>query len=838
MLFIKMIKKTIWGILTFTVFLVTCVSAQIDQNFSSFNQAKLFPITFNGPAPNFFEGALLGNGAMGVVVTTRPDAIVLRFGDNNVWDIRIAENHRKEIGTFNYVFNKIKEIPDTFSSLSEDTWFSNYVKMAGENYNKPYPRPFPCGSVLLGFDRRNVEMVGYKLDISTGVCTIEMLTAHKNKTFLKIFVSLKKDKLWMWLVNPDGSLHTNIFNRIKIIPDPSTPKEFPRYSVNENLERGTLSFRQILPAEEPNEYNIEKGDPKDRAFRLSVTVNRPINDKIQTSKIRMDLYGNKIKMSPLEAALSPVDKFIGTVSLEYGSDSTVPDKATSIITPKMQDLTSKLDSNINIWKDYWNKSGVVLSDSFLEGVWYHNLYFFNCAAKAEATCPGLFANWSYDKIGTAWHGDYHMNYNIEQPFWMTFSSNHLEKDLPYVNLINFLLGSSKQWAREYYSLPGAYFPHSSYPVKMTMNPYPVPTWGWEICETPWAVQGLWLHYLYSGDTSFLKNRAYVPIKEAVTFLVAYMKRSDARGLPRWDDNDFHIFPTIPPELYGLQPGFKYDYDCIIDLALTKFIFKAFQEATRVLGTQEKEKYLLNNIRDILDHYPKYPTAQSEKYGKVLVGAPGANANVIYNVPLPLTPVFPGDEYGMDSDSTTLQMLKNTYKNSQNEGGNDLVFRNLQAARIGMLNLDKFKRQIKYCLLPDGTATDMVMQSGGRYSDLTPFDFMAHMGIWFENFGLPVVINTCLIQSYDGTIRLFPNWPKNKNASFYDLRTVGAFLVSASLKDGNVKEIKIKSEKGNGLRLIMPWGNEGYLITNNEKRKINKKIISIKTYPGEIIYLRP
>ncbi len=48
------------------------------------------------PAVNFFEGALLGNGGLGVVVTMRPDAVVLRFGHNDVWDIRVAEEHADE----------------------------------------------------------------------------------------------------------------------------------------------------------------------------------------------------------------------------------------------------------------------------------------------------------------------------------------------------------------------------------------------------------------------------------------------------------------------------------------------------------------------------------------------------------------------------------------------------------------------------------------------------------------------------------------------------------------------------------------------------------------------
>lgn len=821
-------KNLLKLILMSVIFLVigskNCAS---QESLSSFERAKLHPITVDRPAIDFFEGALLGNGAMGVVVTTRPDAVVLYFGHNNVWDIRIAENNREKIGTFEEVFNKVKAIPDTLSLLTKDPWYAEYSKMTAENYRAPYPRPFPCGSVLLGFDRRNAEMIGHRLDISNGLCEVYLKTKDQKKLTLQIFTDMSKDQLWMRLVDQQGSLSENIFDRVSVVIDPSTPAEFPKAKIDEELAKGLLSFRQILPYQEPDKYDPSKGHPKDRAFRLIASIISPME-----KKTRIDWNGNIQEMPKLEAGLQKKTGFIGYISLQEGLIKDVDANLPETAAPRSEEFVSTLSKNRQIWKNYWNKSGVKLSDQFLERMWYHNLYFLNCATNEGATPPGLFANWSYNKIGTAWHGDYHMNYNTQQPFWVTFSSNHLEKNLPYVKLIETLMPVSKRWAKEYYELPGAYFPHSAYPVDMKMNPYPVPTWGWEICETPWAVQGLWWHYLYSGDVEYLKNRAYEPIKAAVEFLVAYMKRPEASG-SQWKDDKYHIFPTVPPELYGLRPGFKYNFDCNVDLTLTKFIFKAFIEATKVMKLEKQEDVLISNIKLILSRFPNYPTAVSKEFGKVMVSVPDEHSEVVYNTPNPLMSVFPGEDYGIHSDSETQAILKNTYLNQQNEGGNDLVFINLQAARIGMLDLERFKRQVNYCLLPNGTATLMVMQVHGRYNDLTPYGFMNKMGIWLENFSLPVVVNECLMQSYNGTIRLFPNWPIEKDAEFHDLRAAGAFLVSASLKNGKVEKITIVSEAGSPLKIILPWKNS--TMTNRKgKMRMTSGEIDMVTEKGEKI----
>jgi hypothetical protein len=367
-------------------------------------------------------------------------------------------------------------------------------------------------------------------------------------------------------------------------------------------------------------------------------------------------------------------------------------------------------------------------------------------------------------------------------------------------------------------------------------PYPLPHWGWEVFETPWAVQTLWWHWLYTKDRDFLEHRAFGPMKDAVLFLVDYMKRPEAHGL-QWGDDDYHIFPTVPPELYELRPGFDKNADTIADLTLTRYVFNAFIEACAVLGKNGGESALLGDIREILAHFPSYPTARSAR-GDVFVSVKGEDPEIVYNVPVSLMTVFPGDHHGLHSSPDDLRLAVNTYRNQQNEGGNELVFLNVQAARLGVLDIERFKRQVAYCTLPDGTCADMVLQVHGRYTHDLPFDFMAPMGIWFENFSLPLVVNECMLQSYTGTLRFFPNWPGGADAEFRSLRAVGAFLVSAQRKNGAVRWIEITSEAGGPLTLLSPWSGGALCERAGKRTALDGGTIRLETSPGDVLKFYP
>ena len=176
---------------------------------------------------------------------------------------------------------------------------------------------------------------------------------------------------------------------------------------------------------------------------------------------------------------------------------------------------------------------------------------------------------------------------------------------------------------------------------------------------------------------------------------------------------------------------------------------------------------------------------------------------------------------------------------QNEGGNDIVFLPLQKVRLGKLDIEQFKRQIRYATLPNGTVTDAVLQRGGRYNDNTDYMYMADMGIWFENFALPAVINECLMQSYNGVIRLFPNWDLNKNVTFNTLRARGAFLVSAEVKAGEILPITIVSEQGEDCIIVNPWNDCEVMVVSEEKQfSLSGKIIRFKTRKNEVYTISP
>ncbi|MFB3829813.1 MAG: hypothetical protein ACE15B_23790 [Bryobacteraceae bacterium] len=700
------------------------------------------------PTPNFFEGMLLGNGDIGVCLVVRPDALGLHLGKEDAWDIRVSDEHIQHLRPFAEILEMWRRASERFPGATglegKDPELMEYTKKMRASYARPWPRPWPCGTVWVHWDARFVHVVEQKLDIATGIYTLKL-----NNGGLTCFVNAGTGH-----VHVSGDLPALSVAYMPMV-DRETGLPAPELAASGN----TFECYQDFPAE-----------PASSSFALCGRLAGEWRAAIEERRARVLL--TPARQQPLR-----LDLTLFTPRDRPNNREHARREAARLSATEAREETAAW------WSDFWSRSAVEIADRELERTWYHNQYWLACCLRPGKVAPGLFGNWSTGKIGTAWHGDYHMNYNTQQVWWGVFSSNHVEQHLPYVELVEKLMPMAERSAREQFGLPGAYFPHSAYPVPGSVNPYPVPPWGYEICETPWTVQSLWWHYRYTLDREYLR-RAYVPLRAAAEFLAAYLKREQ--------DGKYHVVPTVSPENWGFTSGFRLNRDCIIDLTLSRFLFHAVVEAGKVLGADSGPRERWAEIARNLAPYPND--------GEVWLDVADAPSGHVYNVPVTLAPVFPGDEVGLHSPPALLEFARRTARLVRLEGGNDLVWQPLARARLGMLDLEWFKREVAYCLLPNGVANDRVRQTGGRYRDETDFDFMMRMGVWTENLSLPAVLNECMLQSYNGAIRLFPNTRNLGPARFENLRATGAFLVSASWDGGAVRDVRIFSEKGGTARV--------------------------------------
>ncbi len=82
--------------------------------------------------------------------------------------------------------------------------------------------------------------------------------------------------------------------------------------------------------------------------------------------------------------------------------------------------------------------------------------------------------------------------------------------------------------------------------------------------------------------------------------------------------------------------------------------------------------------------------------------------------------------------------------------------------------------------------------------------------------LASVLTQVVPHLFEGVLRLFPAWPKDRDARFGNLRTHGAFLVSGELKDGKVQYVSITNERGRDCVVQNPWPGKDVADSLGEK----------------------
>ena len=816
----------------------------MDGHLNASEIARRHMIVRDIPSPSFFDGLLLGNGDVGACVVVRPDALGIHIGKNDCWDIRVSEDVADHVLPFREVLQlwqraseeaKRMGKPDMLYLETKVPFFREYSERVANSYDgKKWPRPWPCGTIWINWDVTSVEPGQHTLDLATGLFTLTLkctnIENQHSRVQLFVFIDWETGLI---SVTTDQALPLRSINYSPEVDgfqagffDSGKRKESselmpsPETSAAIFSDFAEFSSFQYCPALGPtSDHPSPPSSDKDRNFSLygrvsgrwSVEPADPGSDVHLKPKTRQLLRIEALVATPRDSLMKRlVQQQMTThggqnwISIPQDHVYSAEDLDTKTLArQRVAELANSEPRNIRHnsemkWNEFWSHSAVEFNDRELERIWYENQYFLACCLRPNKVAPGLFANWSAGDIGTSWHGDYHADYNCEQVYWGVFSSNHVEQHLPFVELCENLLPIATKFAAQHFELPGAAFPVSSYPAPSQVVAYPVPPWAYQFGMTPWMVQSLWWQYLYTQDREYLQ-RVYPILRAAARFVTAYVKRND--------DTKYHFSPTVSSENWGFTVDQHLNQDSILDLALTQFLLHAVVDASLVLAVDDAERV---RWKEICENLAPYPTATGSS-GDVWVDVVNAPVGHTYNIPVTLAPVFPGEQVGIGLNTQYWDIAKRTAHTISLEGGNDLVFQPLIRARLAALDLEWFKREVQYCRLPNGVANDRVRQSGGRYAQSLDFDYMMHMGFWCENFSLPAVLNECMMQSYSGSIRIFPNTHNLGPARFENLRAVGAFLVSATYDGDKVTHLSLYSEKGKTAKLVSPWADKGLRV---------------------------
>ncbi len=425
------------------------------------------------------------------------------------------------------------------------------------------------------------------------------------------------------------------------------------------------------------------------------------------------------------------------------------------------------------WRDFWSRSHIeVPSEPALERHWYGKLYLLACQVSQGQFPPGLLGWVDKDK-GVPWGDDYHLNWNFQQPFYGISAANHPDMVRPYVDLLLVHMPLFKEYASQVKlpkakepGVPGIVVTTATVPFGSVYgNPYN--HMGLAHNNADLAMNMITLYEL-TLDDALLKNQIYPYLREVAL---------------NWDgmlEADTNHNRYVINSCVGECAQFKVNPSSAI--AFISRVYRSAIDASKRLGLDADRR---PGWEDRLARMSRYPTAVVSNK-TCLASTESTKAPFAYGDYMYLA-FTPANALNMESPeavwvNNTLDILAARDGCLGIDGlgwawaagvrSGYPISKLLEGLRRSMANV-----QPNYCRPTDGSVNDMPHING-----ITPM----------------------FLDTVNGRIMLFPNWDMKIDAAFHQLRTDGAFLVSARLKDGLIGEVTIKSEKGVPCRLQNPW----------------------------------
>lgn len=471
-----------------------------------------------------------------------------------------------------------------------------------------------------------------------------------------------------------------------------------------------------------------------------------------------------------------------------------------------KDMLKWINEHRSWWHNYYPESFVTFPDSIGQTFYWDNIYHLACCTRKDAQyidTPGMWNS------GGPWPYSTH-DFNTQTAHFPVYTANRLHLGEALIeslyrnrkNLIENVV--PEEWQYDSALLPLA----TAYDLKGKRNGDG--RYSEMIGCLPWVLNNCWLHYRYTMDKEMLRLKVFPLLRRSINFY--------RHLLFQGDDGKLHLPPSFSPET-GVTS------DCNFDLALLKWGCTKLIEICKILKIDDP---LLSEWKRIKDQLIDYSV---DKNGYML----GSDKTA------------PKDHQHMSH----LMMIYPLYlENIENGSDRKLLeksVRHFQPSTMPKMGASQSS--------PAAAALGLGNLAFQRMNDILYRDVenekLGKNGIYY--LATPCIetslsYNTCiqdmLLQSWGDKIRVFPALPDNwKDVAFHNFRTEGAFLVSASRKNGKTIFVRIKSLAGepciistsiDGIPGICSQQNRKLEETTEGCYKIDlKKGEEVILYPGNI-----
>jgi alpha-L-fucosidase 2 len=448
------------------------------------------------------------------------------------------------------------------------------------------------------------------------------------------------------------------------------------------------------------------------------------------------------------------------------------------------------------------------------------MYKFGSAARDNAPPISLQAVWTADNGKLPpWKGDFHHDLNTQLSYWPAYTGNQLDLENGYINWMWNNKSTFEKYTKTYFGTSGM-----NVPGVTTLSGEPMGGWiqySFGPTVASWLAQHFYLHWIYSQDKEFLKEKAYPWLKDVAVYLDEISVR---------DEQGFRKLPiSSSPEINNNDISAWFQNTTNFDLAFIKWNFEKAAELAKALGLEEEankwaaiskewQPFAVDSISGGLAFAPGYPYSESHRHFSHLVAWH----------PLGIIDWSNGEE--------DQKIIKATISELERVGtdwwcgysfswmGNlyARAFMGEKAAGILRVFAENF-------CLPNSFHVNGEQHNRG-YSKFKYRPFTLE-----GNFAFASAIQEMLIQSHTGVVRIFPAVPADwKNISFDKLRTTGAFLVSANKKEARIEKVEIFAEKGGVIKLANPFAEKQFKGLKNMKEE--NGILEIEMKFGERVVI--